>query len=63
MRQVNSINHTQWECKCHIVFIPKYRRKSLFQQLRYELGEVFHKFAKQKKSLIEEFQSIGYLGY
>ncbi len=54
MRQVNSLNHTRWECKYHIVFIPKYRRKALFGQIRRELGEVFHRLARQKESLIEE---------
>ena len=54
MRQVESLNHTRWECKYHIVFIPKYRRKVLFGQIRKELGEVFHRLARQKDSLIEE---------
>ena len=54
MRSVNSLNHTRWECKYHIEFIPKYRRKVLFGELRRELGEVFHRLARQKESLIEE---------
>jgi len=54
MREVQSISHTRWECKYHIVFIPKYRRKAIFGQIRKELGEVFHRLAKQKESLIEE---------
>ena len=54
MRQVESLSHTRWECKYHIVFIPKYRRKALFGQLRKELGEVFHRLARQKESRIEE---------
>ena len=54
MRQVESLSHTRWECKYHIVFIPKYRRKTLFGQVRNELGEVFHRLARQKESLIEE---------
>ena len=54
MRQANSLNHTRWECKYHIVFIPKYRRKTLFGQIRRELGEIFHRLARQKESLIEE---------
>ena len=54
MRSVNSLNHTRWECKYHIVFIPKYRRKVLFGELRRELGEVFHRLARQRESLIEE---------
>ena len=54
MRQVESLSHTRWECKYHIVFIPKYRRKQLFGQIRRGLGEVFHRLARQKESLIEE---------
>ncbi|MFA5632477.1 MAG: IS200/IS605 family transposase [Porticoccaceae bacterium] len=54
MRQVESLSHTRWECKYHVVFIPKYRRKALFGQLRRELGEIFHRLARQKESVIEE---------
>ena len=54
MRQVSSLKHTRWECKYHIVFIPKYRRKALFGHIMRELGEVFHHLARQKESLIEE---------
>lgn len=54
MRQVGSLSHTRWECKYHVVFIPKYRRKVLFGQIRRELGEVFHRLARQKESRIEE---------
>lgn len=54
MRQVNSLSHTKWECKYHIVFIPKYRRKALFGQIRRELPAIFHRLARQKESLIEE---------
>ena len=53
MREANSLNHTRWECKYHIVFIPKYRKKVLFGQIRKEMGEVFHRLARQKESLIE----------
>ncbi len=59
MRSVNSLNHTRWECKYHIVFIPKYRRKVLFGEIRRELGEVFHRLARQKESLIEEGHLMG----
>jgi len=54
MRRVESLSHTRWECKYHIVFISKYRRKTLFGQVRPELGGVFHRLAKQKESLIDE---------
>ncbi|XOV83804.1 MAG: IS200/IS605 family transposase [bacterium] len=54
MRQVESLSHTKWECKYHVVFIPKYRRKTLFGQIRRELKDVFHRLARQRESLIEE---------
>ena len=54
MRQVNSLEHTRWECKYHIVFIPKYRKKVIFGKIRMELGEVFHSLARQRESSIEE---------
>ena len=54
MREVSSLKHTRWECKYHVVFIPKYRRTVLFGQIRREIGEVFHRLARQKESLIEE---------
>jgi putative transposase len=48
------LNHTTWDCKYHIVFIPKRRRKVLYQELRRHLGEVFRQLAAQKESKIEE---------
>ena len=54
MRGVQSISHTRWECKYHIVFIPKYREEAIFGQIRKYLGEKFHSLAKQKESTIEE---------
>jgi putative transposase len=49
-----SLNHTRWECKYHIVFIPKCRRKTLYGQLRVHLGEVFRMLSGQRESQIEE---------
>ena len=43
-----------WVCKYHVVFIPKYRRKLLFQELRKPLGEVFRQLAAQKESKIKK---------
>ena len=54
MRQVKSLGHSRWECKYHVVFIPKYRKKAIFGQLRRELGSVFRRLAEQKESAIEE---------
>lgn len=54
MNEYQSLSHTKWECKYHVVFIPKYRRKVLYGQIRRELGEVFRELARQKESRIEE---------
>ena len=54
MDKTGSLNHTKWECKYHIVFIPKGRRKVMYGQLRKQLTEVFHELAQHKESRIEE---------
>src|SRR6202049_3763497 len=54
MDEYESLSHSKWECKYHVVFIPKCRRKTLYGELRRHLGEVFHKLAQQKESRIEE---------
>jgi len=54
MDEMESLSHTKWECKYHVVFIPKCRRKTLYGELRQHLGEVFRKLAVQKESRIEE---------
>ena len=54
MDEAESLSHTKWECKYHVVFISKYRRKALYGELRRHLGEVFRKLAEQKESRIEE---------
>ncbi|MCM2342473.1 IS200/IS605 family transposase [Rhodoferax sp.] len=54
MDKTDSLNHTKWECKYHVVFIPKGRRKLLYAELRKHLGEVFRTLAQHKESRIEE---------
>ena len=54
MDDYQSLKHTRWECKYHVVFIPKCRRKKLYQQLRQHLGEVFRRLAQQRESEILE---------
>jgi putative transposase len=54
MDEYESLSHSKWACKCHVMFIPKCRRRTLYVQLRQHLGEVFHKLAQQKESRIEE---------
>lgn len=54
MSTYESLKHTTWECKYHVVFIPKYRKKVLYQQLRWELGTVFRELAQRQESEIIE---------
>ena len=54
MNDSASLNHSKWECKYHVVFIPKCRRKALYYELRNHLGAVFHDLAQQKESRVEE---------
>ena len=54
MNDYESLKHTMWECKYHIVFIPKFRKKPIFGVLRKELGSVFKELASQKETKIEE---------
>jgi putative transposase len=54
MKEYQSLSHTRWDCKYHVVFIPKRRKKLLFGKLRKYLGEVLHDLANQKESVIVE---------
>ena len=54
MDDYESLSHTRWECKYHVVFIPKYRRRALFGELRKHLGPVLRRLAEQRESRVEE---------
>ena len=54
MQTYESLKHTTWDCKYHVVFIPKCRRKVLYQGLRQELGRVFRSLAEQWECKVEE---------
>ena len=54
MDKMESLNHTKWDCKYHVVFIPKGRRKVLYGELRKHLGEVLRDLAHNKECRIEE---------
>ncbi len=54
MDKTESLSHSKWECKYHVVFIPKCRRRTLYEQLRRDLGEVFRTLAEHRESRIEE---------
>ena len=46
---VHSLSHTKWECKYHIVFAPKYRRKVFYGQKRYEIGQILRELCRWKQ--------------
>jgi putative transposase len=54
MDAIESLAHTRWECKYHIVWIPKCRRQVLYGRLRQHLGAVLRELARQKESTVEE---------
>ena len=49
-----SLSHSKWDCKYHIIFVPKYRRQVLFGEIRKFLGPIFHELARQKECRILE---------
>ena len=54
MTNYKKLQHSEWECKYHVIFIPKYRRKVLYGTIRQYLGDVVRRLARQKESEIEE---------
>ena len=50
----NSLAHTSWNCKYHIVFAPKYRRQVIYGELRAEIGQILRKLCEQKGIEIHE---------
>ena len=51
-----SLSHSRWDCKHHLVFVPKYRKKVIFGDIRKFLGPIFHELARQKECRIVEGQ-------
>jgi putative transposase len=54
MNDYRSLNHTKWDCKYHVVWIPKHRKKKLYGQLRRQLGPTLKDLAMQKESEVVE---------
>ena len=54
MKEYQSLSHTRWDCKHHVVFIPKRRKRKIFGSLRKHLGAIFHELAGHKESRIME---------
>ena len=48
MKDVGSLSHTKWECKYHIVFAPKYRRKIIYGEIRKDIGQILRKLCEWK---------------
>jgi putative transposase len=49
-----SMTHSKWDCKYHLVFVPKRRRKVMYGEIRRNLGAIFHELARQKECQIVE---------
>lgn len=54
MNDVKSLSHTSWNCKYHIVFAPKYRRKVFFEGKRLEIGKILRELCNWKGITIIE---------
>ena len=54
MNDVNSLSHTKWNCKYHIVFAPKYRRKVFFKEKRVAIGKNESRIAEYIKNQLKE---------
>ena len=49
MKDINSLSHTKWNCKYHIVFAPKYRRKEFYGSNRLEIGKILRELCRRKE--------------
>lgn len=58
MQEYQSLNHTKWDCKYHVVWIPKYRKKALYGSIKKQLAPVIRELARQKECEIVEGRLI-----
>ena len=49
MKDINSLSHTKWNCKYHIVFSPKYRRQAIYKTIKADIGQIIRKLCEIKK--------------
>ena len=54
----SSLSHTKWNCKYHIVFIPKYRRKAIYGKLRADIGQILRQLCNYKNVEIIEAHAM-----
>jgi putative transposase len=59
MYNVERLSHTTWDCKYHVIWIPKYRKKLIYGELRKYLGEIFRDLSAQKESRVVEGHLMG----
>ena len=57
MNDTNSLSHSKWNCKYHIVFAPKYRRQAIYRQLKKDIGAILRQLSKQKQVEIIEAEA------
>jgi len=57
MNDINSLTHSKWRCKYHIVFAPKYRRQEIYGQIKADIGQILRKLCEQKGVEIIEAQA------
>lgn len=54
LKDINSLSHSKWRCKYHIVFAPKYRRQVIYRELRVDIGKILRKLCEQRNVNIIE---------
>ena len=57
MREWQSLAHVKWECKYHVVIVPKYRKKTLYGRVRREVGKIIRQLCRQKEVELIEGQA------
>jgi putative transposase len=59
MQEWKSLSHVRWECKYHVVFIPKYRRKVIYGELRRQIGKILRDLCRQRGVELLEGHAMG----
>ena len=54
---INSLSHTRWKCKYHLVFVPKFRRQIVYGKIREDVGRILRTLCEQKKVEIHEAEA------
>jgi putative transposase len=57
MNDTNSLSHSKWNCKYHIVFAPKYRRQAIYGKIKKDIGQILRQLCKQKQVEIIEAEA------